>query len=249
MNKFKIVVPVFNSKDWIEKCISSIKNQTIKEIECIIIDDCSNDITGTIIDGMALDSRFTVIHNTNNNGALANIVTGFQKLKSLEDNNSILLVVDGDDWLATEYSLEIVNKAYNINPNLLLTYGNHVHWPTNGTSNCKYFPANILLNNSYRNYELFITSHLRTFKSKLWNSIKDEDLKNPTTNEYWRTAWDCAMMYPMLEMAGSERFKFIEQILYIYNRQNPLSDDIIHATEQTKTFNYIRTLKKYELVI
>ena len=71
-----------------------------------------------------------------------------------------------------------------------------------------------------------MTSHLRTFKYKLWKNVRREDVLD-SSGKIYAMAGDMPVMYPMLEMA-EERSHFIEDILYIYNRTNPLNEDKIN---------------------
>jgi hypothetical protein len=87
-------------------------------------------------------------------------------------------------------------------------------------------------------------SHLRTFKSHLWYSIKDEDLRDMNGN-YYDVTWDLARMFPMIEMA-QERSCFIPYVLYCYNRNNPLSDDKIYRERQLRFESEIRSKKQYD---
>jgi hypothetical protein len=67
------------------------------------------------------------------------------------------------------------------------------------------------------------------------------DLKDKNGN-YYEMAGDCAFMYPMLELAR-ERTKFINDVLYVYNRTNPISDDKVNLIKQEASANEIK-LKK-----
>ena len=246
--KFKIVVPTYNTEHWIARCLHSIQSQTYGDFECVVYDDASTDNTGAVIDHFFSerpDPRFRIIHNEKNVKALANIVSGFEELETKKDPESVLMVIDGDDFLYSEYVLEMVKGAYD-NTRSWLTYGNHVHWPTGQISlNCRPFPPEIHQNRSYRSYP-FISSHLRTFKSKLWNAIRDEDLRDED-GRYYGSAWDVAFMLPMLEMAGADRILYIPNILYCYNRFNPISDDQIRQPDQHRIEKRVRSGKKYDL--
>ena len=94
---------------------------------------------------------------------------------------------------------------------------------------------------------MFYASHLRTFKSKLWYSIKDEDLRDEA-GEYFSAGWDFAFMVPMLEMA-QERHIFIDQVLYCYNRFNPISDFRVHSTKQQSAVDVTKKRAKYKRLI
>ena len=50
MKKISVIVPVYNSEEFIERCIKSIINQTLKDIEIILINDGSTDKSQEIIE-------------------------------------------------------------------------------------------------------------------------------------------------------------------------------------------------------
>lgn len=64
--KISLIVPVYNVESYLERCIDSLINQTIKEIEILLIDDGSTDNSGHICDDYAkIDKRIRVIHKKN----------------------------------------------------------------------------------------------------------------------------------------------------------------------------------------
>ncbi len=82
----------------------------------------------------------------------------------------------------------------------------------------------------------FRVSHLRTFRAGLYQSIKDQDptfshLKDDEGN-FYRWSYDTAMMFTIMEMAGYEKTMFNDTILYIYNRDNPISEDKVNQQAQ-----------------
>ena len=61
-----IIIPCYNVEKYVEKCISSICNQTYKNIEVIPVEDGATDNTSTILDRLQLqDKRINVIHKQN----------------------------------------------------------------------------------------------------------------------------------------------------------------------------------------
>lgn len=61
-----VVIPIYNSEKYLNECVDSILNQTVKEIECILVDDGSTDSSPAICDDYAkADSRVRVIHQKN----------------------------------------------------------------------------------------------------------------------------------------------------------------------------------------
>lgn len=94
-----IIVPVFNVRDYIVRCLESIGMQTYSGyIECIVIDDCGND------DGMELAERFIasyhghvifrIIHLEKNKGQSGARNAGIEQAKG-----KFIAFVDSDDWI------------------------------------------------------------------------------------------------------------------------------------------------------
>ena len=63
--KVSLLVPAFNTEDYVSDCLRSLVSQTLREIEVIVVDDGSTDGTGRIADQYAAsDSRVRVFHQT-----------------------------------------------------------------------------------------------------------------------------------------------------------------------------------------
>jgi len=89
-----IIIPVFNTEQFIERCINSIIVQTYPHWELIIVDDGSSDDSGKICDNIALnESRIKVFHIENSGAAAA------RKKGVLEAQYEWLMFVDSDDVL------------------------------------------------------------------------------------------------------------------------------------------------------
>lgn len=89
-----IIVPVYNVKNYLEKCLQSICGQTYKNLEIILIDDGSSDGSGELCDLFAQrDGRIRVIHQTNAGQSAA-------RNRGLAIAQGELLgFVDSDDWI------------------------------------------------------------------------------------------------------------------------------------------------------
>jgi glycosyltransferase involved in cell wall biosynthesis len=96
-------VSVYNIEEWLLRCLLSIKKNSFRNFECILVDDCSTDGSGDICDEVASeDGRFSVIHKSKNEGLPQSRKTGL--LKAVGD---YVWFVDGDDWIE-EDSLEVL---------------------------------------------------------------------------------------------------------------------------------------------
>ena len=235
---FNIIVPVFNAERYIEKCLSSIIKQTYKYFQVKVIDDCSTDSSYELASEICTNYKnFSISKNSRRLGSLNNIV----KLLGLDINEpskTIDILVDGDDYLYSGDVLNILFEKY-VNTDCLITYGSHLS--SKGVQGKKY-PRLIRNFNLYRKY-FWYASHLRTFRHDLWLSVNPNDLIDKN-GQYFPVAWDLAIMFPMLEMAGN-RQEFMKDLLYVYNDQNPISDHKIRRKEQILVAKEIRRKNRY----
>ena len=235
---FNIVVPVFNAEKYIEKCLSSIIKQTYKNYQVQIVDDCSTDSTYENASSIIANHKnFSIFRNSSRLGSLKNIFELLNK-KIKEPSKTIDILIDGDDYLYSGDVLNILKEKY-LETDCLITYGSHLS--SKGVQGKKY-PSFIRRFNLFRKY-FWYASHLKTFRHDLWLSINPNDFLD-RNGEYFSVASDLAIMFPMLEMAGN-RQEFINEVLYVYNDQNPISDHRIRRTSQILAAKEIRKKKKY----
>jgi len=236
--KFQVIIPFYNCEEYIVKCLQSIMTQTYKECDVILINDASTDNSDKAIrDVFDLGTRIKYIHNNRNVGALQNIVMAINEY--ITDPEDVIILIDGDDWLEDDTVLQRIHDEYQ-NPDIWLTYGQYRNLSKKYRGIC----AQLTNTRRYRKRN-WVTSHLRTFKKHLWSKIKDEDLRDSSGN-YYPMAWDLAFMYPMIEMAGLKRIKYIRDILYVYNDNNPLNDDRKNRQLQIDLGGEIKNKSQYD---
>ena len=120
--KISIIIPVYNTpENLLRDCLNSAKNQTLKDIEIICIDDGSTDNSGKILDEYAKnDPKFQVIHQKNSGCAVArnkgiDIAKGeyIQFLDSDDTAEPIMSKICYDE--AKENNADMVKCAHNTN--------------------------------------------------------------------------------------------------------------------------------------
>jgi len=239
---FRIITPFYNTEGFIGRTIYSLKRQNNKNFKCYMIDDCSDDRSPTIAAlSTASDDRFELVQNLDKKYALGNIAETIGNIEDIDDED-IIILLDGDDWLPSNKTLSHLEKVYN-SQDCLMTYGSYVYAPhgEKGVEPSQY-PQDIINNNSFRT-DQWRASHLRTFKHKLWKEINHDDLKN--SEGYYKVAYDQAIMLPLLEMAA-ERATYIPEVMHVYNRINPLNVDKTKQQEQFETAQEVRAKKPYQ---
>lgn len=121
--KISIITATYNSAKTISSCISSINNQTYKNIEHIIIDASSTDNTLHIIQNT--QSRITNVISEPDNG----IYDAMNKGVTLS-SGEVIGLLNSDDIYSDENVLEEVMKYFNADPDLDILYGNLVYVKT-----------------------------------------------------------------------------------------------------------------------
>lgn len=111
-----VVIPVFNTKDYILESINSVINQSYKDLEIIIVDDASTDgsieLVGDIIES---DARVKLIHHKINRGLSAARNTGLYEAKG-----KYIYFLDSDDYIEPNCIKICIEEAERSNADLIM---------------------------------------------------------------------------------------------------------------------------------
>lgn len=119
------IVTSYNYAEYIQETIESIKNQTYKDFEIIVIDDFSSDNSVEILEKT---EGIKLIKHDDNKGQLASIITGLKQAKG-----EFISIIDSDDTLNSDYAIVLTEKlkendvalvTCNCNENRILTPDN-----------------------------------------------------------------------------------------------------------------------------
>lgn len=103
--KVSVIIPVYNTEKYLKKCLDSVCNQTLQDIEIICINDCSQDNCLEILKAYALsDTRVRIIDFKENRGAGAARNAGIEAAQG-----EYIGFVDSDDFI----DLDFYEKLYN----------------------------------------------------------------------------------------------------------------------------------------
>ncbi len=235
--RFAVVCPAFSCAPWVVRSLHSIQQQSHRNFRCVLIDDLSPDKSFDLARAaIAGDPRFTVLRNEVRQYPLANIVRG-TKLAA-ENPDDVVVIVDADDWLKHDRVLERIAGIYS-DPSVWLTYGSCelVRRPLRARllrrtvrGRAAPYPDIVRQRNLYR-YQpgYFLATHLRTYRRFLWDGLRDEDLRDED-GVYYKAAGDAVTMWPLLEMATDRHIRYVSDILYVYNNNHPLSENLQSAS-------------------
>lgn len=160
-----VILPIYKGEDHLKEAIDSILNQSYKNLELILINDCSPDNSKTIIESYS-DSRITIIHNEKNLGLIGALNIGLENSKG-----KYIARMDQDDISLKDRFLEQVDFMEK-NPEICVlganytTFGSHVR-----TTNFPTKPANI---NLELHFHSCVCHPLAMFRNE---SVKTNNLK------------------------------------------------------------------------
>ena len=102
---FSVLVPVYNTSEYLRECVESILGQTFRDFELVLLNDGSTDHSGSICDEFAArDPRVRVIHKANE-GLMMTRRRGFREAKG-----GYFICVDSDDKLYDSCALEKIHE-------------------------------------------------------------------------------------------------------------------------------------------
>lgn len=105
MTKYSFVIPVYQTCDYLSKCIDSLLSQTYKDFEIVLIDDGSTDGSSDICDTYSKqDSRIKVFHKDNEGQGIA------RNLGVSYTQGEYIIFVDSDDWWDDVNALSYINE-------------------------------------------------------------------------------------------------------------------------------------------
>lgn len=109
MIKISVIIPVYNVEAYLNRCLDSVCNQTLSDIEIICVDDCSPDNSIDILNQYAkTDSRIKIIQKDKNGGLSAARNSGLDIAKG-----DYIYFLDSDDWIDLDYLDVMYNAAIN----------------------------------------------------------------------------------------------------------------------------------------
>ncbi|MDR4935303.1 glycosyltransferase family 2 protein [Rossellomorea marisflavi] len=209
MAKVSIIVPTYNTEEFLKECIDSIIGQTFKFFEIIIVDNGSDDNSFQIAQQLSATYDFVRSYRYPEGG-----VGGARNFGISKATSDYLMFIDGDDVIAQDALENLYAKVFE-NPGIDVVVGNLVKYRRDGIS---YFPEfqlihsreivinsikefHVLLKSQTPTNKLFRREHLETNKLRFPESLVHEDL-------YFTT----------LAVVTSKKTAIIKDVVYYYRK-------------------------------
>lgn len=107
MVKISVIIPLYNAEKYLKKCIDSVLNQTIKDIEIILINDGSTDDSEKIVDKYIKENKANIIkYNQRNQGQAVARNKGIELAQG-----EFVTFIDSDDYIDKTMLEDLYNEA------------------------------------------------------------------------------------------------------------------------------------------
>ncbi len=236
--KVSIIIPVYNVEKYISQCLDSAINQSLKDIEIIIVDDCGSDKSMDIAKEYAKnDNRIKIIKNSQNQGPFTS-----RNNAVLAANGEYLVFLDSDDFL----DLRACEIAYNASKDGyydIVTFGSY-YWNNNSASVFSKFERSSFDSGDEFASWLFRSKNIswnlcgRLIKRDIYQANLDFLI---SINSRLIMAEDVLAMFVIYH--NCQRLNFISDMLYYY-RYNPSS-----STNDKSIENLKNCIDSFEVVI
>lgn len=200
-----VIIPAYNAEAGIEKAIQSVLEQTYSKIECIVIDDGSEDQTREIVDSLAeKDQRIIVCHSHNQGVSCAR-----NKGLSLA-NGTYIAFLDSDDWMEPDMIEQLLHEMSNDAALVICGYWMHRH------SDTVHFDLRELSGNTRA--ETFQELVIHYYMNAIWNKLYRKNLIDFKFDPSISLGED--LQFNLRYLEKNSHFRLVKKMLYHYTRND-----------------------------
>lgn len=234
-----IIIPVYNSSAYLDKCIGSVLMQTYKNIEVILVNDGSADNSFEICKKYAENDHRIKLINKDNGGVSSARNAGIKA-----STGGYIAFVDSDDTISPDFCSKMLEAASNAasSPYLIICGYDYINESTGAIKNFIPEQKNILnredLDNNY--LQLFNDRHFLSVWGKLFSAeiIKGNDIY---FNEHIHIGEDFVFLHEYLTHMPGINVKVLSEALYMYyvhNTQSLTKSGDISRIERARELYY-----------
>lgn len=218
--KVSVIIPVYNAEHTVQKCVESIVYGQVRNIEIILIDDCSKDASWEICKQLHEKySQIVCVQNSQNSGVS---YTRNQGLKYA--SGKYVLFVDSDDWVSGSYVKKMLETVESVDEALIVCGYSYINQLTG--ENVKFVWDNSSIGLSYIFKDQFFELNEKILLQQLWNKIFHRNIiekANICFDETQSMGEDFQFVLDYMKAANLEYCVMINEPLYYYVRANSSS--------------------------
>ena len=240
--KVSVIVPVYNTEKYVEKCIRSILAQTYRNLEVICVDDGSTDQSAKILQELAQeDSRIKCFHISNHGQAYA------RNMALEKATGEYITFVDSDDYIENDMYEILVKEIQQKNVDIVCcNYFMDVSEKKYVVENTKQVPDCIISSNEFMKY-IYERDNYRGVAGYLWTRLIKTDVIKSELN-YMKIQFDN-------RFRNGQDILFVAELnlttKYVYYVNKPLyhyvqrEDSVVHSKKNIlKTLQWVEAYEK-----
>lgn len=243
MDKISIIIPVYNTEKYIEKCLNSIVNQTYSNLEIICVNNGSTDKSSKLLNEYLMKDKRIKLIETENNG-----VSAARNIALNNVTGQYVLFVDSDDWI--DYSTcENAIKTIIDNKSDVVFF-NYI----------KEFKYNSVPVNLACKKDCFVNGEIKKIRRRLIGPI-DNELENPLLSDIYCTVWaklysfDCIKDLKFIDLnkigtfedglfnievtKNAKKISYMDKYLYHYRKNNSNSTLTLYSKNLVNQYNFL----------
>lgn len=226
--KISVIIPVYNAQDYLERCLNSVCNQTLKEIEIICINDCSLDNSiNILIKYFKKFSNLKIIDCKNNGGESIARNIGIDNSKG-----EYIAFVDNDDDIDIDFYEKLYDKAKKTNADIV-------------KGNLKEIGYNGELHEGQLNPKIVQTGNKWHFRYEWWCAIYKRSLvieNKIRLPEGFILGGDCLFLHYAIEKCN--KLVLVNDCFYYWRRRRNSGESEILSIEKVKS-----ALKIFDIIL
>lgn len=227
-----IIIPIYNVELYARRCINAVINQTYTHLEVILVNDGSQDNSGSICDEYAsIDSRVLVIHKKN--GGLSSA----RNIGIEHSNGTYLSFIDADDFVDKFFIEKLLSLILENNADISICHyfeGNYNDFPNSKIKNKK----NLVSSSEF--LALWHSSFTK-IETMAWNKLYKKELFNKIKIRYPEGRLHEDVFVTHLVIAQANLIAITSEKLYVYFKR---PDSIMQTFCEEKVNDYIFAQKE-----
>lgn len=237
--KVSVIIPVYNTEEYLKECVESIIHQTYDNIEILLIDDGSTDSSATMCDMLGEgDSRIRVIHISNGGPGKA------RNLGIELAQGEYILFVDSDDYIEHEAIEKLVRVITADDTDLVCfnfeAFDNDIIYPRE-TFVSRPFPS-ISKSDSSQTLDFIYNHRLENYSWQFFYRVSSIKRYNMNYNQNYNFLEDMVMLNHYLRNPLS--VSYLNQILYRYRVNNKSITHNLDYKRISDTTNTVEEISK-----
>ena len=228
--KVSVIIPVYNVEKYIKQCLESVINQTLKDIEIIVVNDGTKDNSMKIVEEYLSDKRIKIINKEN--GGLSSARNAGMR----EAQGKYIYFIDSDDFVDKEVLSTLYKNSENEKMDIVFSNFSYYNDRTKKEKRAKFiFPFKENINKGY--YYLYNGEEIN-----VWNRLYKKEFLKKYNFKFIEGIIYEDQDFGFKTIMLAEKIKYVEN--YGYKYRTDREGSIMSSQKKEKSIESVQTLKR-----